>query len=468
MFFFVALLAVPAIAAAQTVTLLQFSDYHSHALPFYSESREHQGGIARAIGYLKREKSRGAFVFSGGDMINKGSPAWSDKYQCAEWPWLDGIVDAMAFGNHDADYGRAAFDRCRAAIKYPILSANTTLDGGPPFLPYTIVKQGKLRIGIFALAGSDFPSLVKADGVHFTDAVTAARDIVRTLRETEHVDAVVSIGHQSIDDDFALARAVPGIDVIFGSHSHLKRDLQTIEGTKTWYVSPFQYLTYISRVQLVFRGHKLRDVRGGIVRIDESLPIDSAVAQRVTTMQSELERDPAYAALFEKIGVAAAPIEVDGLLTQDCALGDLVMDVTRAAANADVALSTSSSFRQAIDAGPIAMEELRAALPYDNEIVVYEMTGEKVKQVLAFMLTRKDTDFFSQISGVRIPDTKLDDAKTYRVATTEYLAKVAPGYRDFFTGLTAQPTGLRIRDEVRKYIGAHSPVTAVRDGRIKP
>jgi 2',3'-cyclic-nucleotide 2'-phosphodiesterase (5'-nucleotidase family) len=209
-------------------------------------------------------------------------------------------------------------------------------------------------------------------------------------------------------------------------------------------------------------------VRGGVVRVNESLPIDSVIAKRVAAMEVELEHDSAYAALFEKIGVAATPIEVDGLLTRDCALGDLVMDVTRTAANADVALSTSSSFRQAIDAGPIAMEELRAALPYDNEIVVYEMTGAKVKELLAFMLTRRDTDFFSQISGVRIPDTQLEDAKTYRVATTEYLAKVAPGYRDFFAGLTAHPTGLRIRDEVRKYIGAHSPVTATRDGRIKP
>jgi 5'-nucleotidase/UDP-sugar diphosphatase len=465
---FAALLAAPAIAVAQTtVTLLHFSDYHSHALPFYSESRARQGGLARAIGYMKREKSRGALIFSGGDMINKGSPAWSDKYQCSEWPWLNGIVDAMAFGNHDADYSRATFDRCRAALKYPIISANTMLDGGPPFLPYTIVTKGKLRIGIFALAGSDFPSLVKAEGMHFSDAVAAARKVVRTLREKEHVDAVVSIGHESIDDDFALARAVPGIDLIFGSHSHLKRDLQTIEGTKTWYVSPFQYLTYISRVELTFRGHKLTGVRGGLVRIDESLPIDAVIAKRVATMAHDLERDPEYAALFEKIGVAAAPMEVDGLLTGDCALGDLVMDITRSAANADVALSTSSSFRQSIDAGPIVMEELRAALPYDNEIIVYELSGERLKQLLAFMLTRRGTDFFSQLSGVRIPETQLDDAKTYRVATTEYLARVAPGYRDFFAGATPHPSGLRIRDEVRKYIGAHSPVTATRDGRIR-
>ena len=38
---------------------------------------------------------------SGGDMMNKGAPSWSDRYQCAEWSWLNGVADAMALGNHE-------------------------------------------------------------------------------------------------------------------------------------------------------------------------------------------------------------------------------------------------------------------------------------------------------------------------------------------------------------------------------
>ncbi len=36
-----------------TVTLLHFSDYHPHAVPFYSEGQTNSAGIARAIAYLK-------------------------------------------------------------------------------------------------------------------------------------------------------------------------------------------------------------------------------------------------------------------------------------------------------------------------------------------------------------------------------------------------------------------------------
>ena len=46
--------------AATLVTLLHFSDYHSHALPFYSEERPSQGGIARAVAYMRAAKRQGA------------------------------------------------------------------------------------------------------------------------------------------------------------------------------------------------------------------------------------------------------------------------------------------------------------------------------------------------------------------------------------------------------------------------
>ena len=109
-----------------TVTLLHFPDYHSHAVPFYSEGQANTAGIARAIAYLKQfADDPNALIFSGGNTINRGSPAWSDKYQCAEWSWLNGIVDAMAFGNHDADYGAEIFAQCRSQINCPITCVPT-------------------------------------------------------------------------------------------------------------------------------------------------------------------------------------------------------------------------------------------------------------------------------------------------------------------------------------------------------
>ena len=411
------LIAFPAVAETK-VTLLHVSDYHSHALPFYTEEGE-RGGIARAIGYLRAEKRRGALVFSGGDTINKGAPAWSDKYRCADWPFWNGVVDAMAFGNHDADYGWEEFERCRKSVRYPILSANTA-----GFPRYVVLKTKGVRIGVFALAGPDFPRLVNLPELKFSDSVAAAREVVRELRDKEGVTAVVMIGHEDVDDDYALTRAVPGIDVIFGSHSHLKRELTLIPNTNTWYISPSQYLTYISRVVLTVDRGNVTQVTGALVPVDSRLREDRTIDKRVRNMQRDLERDPEYAELFVPIAHLKTPLSVEQLAERS-------LDVMRAATNADVALSTHSSFRAPLPSGTITLETLRAAMPYDNEIVVCEMTGAQLQRVI------------DEEMNVSAP---VDPSKTYRVATTDYVAFVA--HKDVFT-CVATRTGKRVRAELR-------------------
>lgn len=401
-------LTVSAVADDTTVTLFHFSDYHSHALPFYTEQGE-RGGIARAIGYLKRQKQRGALVFNGGDTINRGAPAWSDRYQCAEWAWWNGVVDAMAFGNHEADYGLETFRRCRDAARYPILSANTS-----GMKAYQVFTRNGLRIGVFAIAGSDFPRLVNVPELTFGDPVAAARETVRALRERERVDAVVMIGHQHAEDDYALARAVPGIDLILGTHSHLARELVQIAGTRTWFISPSQYLTYISWIELRFADGKLGAIDGALVPVDARMPEDPRIARRVARMQERLERD--MPELFRPIGSLAAPLPVEALARR-------ALESMRQVTNAPIAISTTSSFRRPLPAGTVTMELLRAVLPYDNEIVVCTMTGAALQRLSAesFVLGAFET------------------TGSYRVATTDYLAGREK--------LQCEKTGRRVRAE---------------------
>ncbi len=422
---FLVALSFPLLAAETTVTLFHFSDYHSHALPFYTEEGE-RGGIARAIGFLKEQKRRGALVFSGGDTINQGAPAWSDQFHCAEWSWWNGIVDAMAFGNHDADYGLAEYEQCRDSASYPILSANTA-----GMTPYRVFTSNGLRIGVFALAGSDFAQLVKVP-LRFSDPIAAARETVRTLREKERVDAVVMIGHQHTESDYELARAVPGIDLIFGSHSHLKRELVQIPGTRTWFISPHQYLTYISWVELKFADGKLGAIDGALLPVDARMRPDPAIASRVATMQAQLER--AQPALFTAIGTLSSPLSAEALAMR-------ALEVMRRVAKTDIAISTTSSFRQPLPAGTLTMELLRGAMPYDNEIVVCTMSGADLQRLSAE----------SFVSGTFERDS------TYRVATTDYL-----GGRE---KLQCEKTGMRVREQLKATL---SPARSSRLRRDSP
>lgn len=468
-------LAFPARGATERIVILHFADYHSHAIPTFQEGEADRGGVARAIGFLKREKNKGRrLVFNGGDMLNRGTPAWSEKYGCIEWPWFNGLVDAMAFGNHDADFGPEAFGRCQDEIAYPILGANILGQDGRPLFrtgnkPYSVLTAGQIRIGVIALAGSDFEKLMRPDnrpaGMNsVADRVAVARDLVRTLRNEEKVSAVIVIGHAHREEDMALARSVPGIDLIFGSHSHIRESLHKIAGTSTYMISPSQYLSYVSRVELSFRKGRLTGVEGKLVAMDRRIRPDPVIARKVKDLQRALEDDPKYRDLFEVIGTLPAPLLLDDQLASQTSMGRFVMSVVRMAARADVALSTSSSFRHPLPAGPITLEDLRAALPYPNRILVYAMQGADLKRLVALSESKRHSDSFAQYDGIMTKNGQLLvdrdgtfepvlDERVYRVATTDYLARIADGYRDFFKPREAEDSGFEVRDEIRKKLG---------------
>ncbi len=495
------LLAFPFPLQAQegtTITIVHFSDYHSHAVPFYAEGQANTAGLARAMAYLDTfADDPNALIFNGGDTINRGAPAWSDKYQCAEWPMFNGIVDAMAYGNHDADYGPDVFAQCKTLITYPILGSNVLDSSGQPLFQYDgktykVFKINTIKIGVFALVGSDFEKLVKAEyrpaaGATFSNTAEEAQKVVKALREQEHVNAVVLIGHGLFEEDLELAKSVPGIDLILGTHSHRKEALTQIPGTNTYIISPFQYLTYIDKVELTFNGGKLTNVKGELVRMSNDRPEDPDVAKKVNAMQADLKADPKFASFFEPIGQAGVELSTEGQFTGEAVLGNFVTDVVRDAAKVHMVIATSSSFREPIPPGPLVTGDLLTAMPYKNQILIYDLKGEHIQELLNYSLSRQGSDFFSQVSGVRFnvdggqavniqilnnpsnPQagySPLDPAKTYQVATSDFQGKLAGGYKDIFGKGTFKETDIEVRDQVQKFIRAHSPVSARLDGRI--
>ena len=403
------LVLLPACQTTRTVTLVGMSDYHSHAVPFYSEGEPGQGGVARVLAYLREAKARpDTLVVSGGDTVNKGVPTWSDEYGCVEWPWFNGVLDVMALGNHDLDYGPEAFERCRAGIDYPLLCANLVRADGAPYFqvegrPYLVREVGGVRLGFFAVAGPDMQRLVKAGnlpaGTRWTDEKEAAEAAVAALRDEEHVDAVVLLGHQLREDDEALAREVPGIDLILGSHSHYKGELRVLPGTRTHYVSPYQYAAYLSEVRLHFKGKALERVSGGLVKMDGTRREDPETAAKVAEMQRALvARRPER---FEVLGRLEKPLGDEGISTGEAEVGGWATEVLRQAAGVHAFFAMAAGFRGGLPAGEVTVEDFHGAIPYRNVLVTAEVTGEQLARWVALSESKRGTDGYSQRSGVR-------------------------------------------------------------------
>ncbi len=96
-------------------------------------------------------------------------------------------------------------------------------DSGHAFQPYVIKEVGGARI---AVVGQAFPRTANANPQEFfPDWSFGLReddmaDLVETIRGDEKPDAVVLLSHNGMDVDIKMAERVPGLNAVFGGHTH--------------------------------------------------------------------------------------------------------------------------------------------------------------------------------------------------------------------------------------------------------
>lgn len=191
---------------------------------------------------------------------------------------------------------------------------------------------------------------------------------------------------------------------------------------------------------------------------------------------------------------------------EETEIGNLVADSVAEAAGAPIAVVNSGGIRGSLYKGETYGEDLAAVCPHDNEIVVLDISGQTVLDMLENSLSLYTEEFpygrFLQVSGMRytfdsrLPagervvevtlndGTKIDPDKTYTVAVNDYMAGrqgYSEGNGDDFTMLNVysddaakdkavlkKETGLTYRDAMALYFEKRndSVVTAKLEGRI--
>jgi 5'-nucleotidase len=155
--------------------------------------------------------------------------------------------------------------------------------------------------------------------------------------------------------------------------------------------------------------------------------------------------------LFVEMGRRVTPLRDDGVTTGPSEVGIWATEVWRRAVGAHAFFATASTFRAGLPAGPVAAEVFFGAFPYRNTLVTAKMTGAQLQTWVELSESKRGSDSYSQSSGVRytVRQGRVEDLRvmvnpatpgsgfepvlperTYRVATTDFQAFVAPGYKD--------------------------------------
>ncbi len=230
--------------ASGRITLLHTNDTHSRIEPFGpgNGNLSGLGGMARRATLVKRLRAEmgPVLLLDAGDTF-QGTPYFNLWRGRLDYQLMRMVgYDVATLGNHDFDNGVGplleAIEGMRGMAHrnapFEFVNCNFDCQGAPALgrhlKPFIVKEFPGIRVGLTGV-GVAFQGLVAPanhKGIRWQEPDQALPPIVERLRAQERCDVVVLLSHLGYDsqgrgwDDLRIAKAVPGIDVIIGGHSH--------------------------------------------------------------------------------------------------------------------------------------------------------------------------------------------------------------------------------------------------------
>jgi 5'-nucleotidase len=444
----------------------------------------------------------------------------------------------------DGKKGIVGTDTCMTAgkfagAKFQYLAANVidTTTNKPLFPSYIVKDVGGVKIGFIGLTLKDTPTVVTPAGVaglSFTEEVATVNALIPEIK-AKGTSAIVVLIHQgggttstAVND-----KACPGfngpildladkfdkeVNVVVSGHSHQEYICNRPDGklvTQTGF-----YGRVATSINLVIDPNT-KTVKSkqadNIVNVNDLVIKTSAgVVIPLPAGVTPYAKDAALDALVTNYVALTAPIKnaVSGSITAtidrtqttagESAMGDVVADAylnataTAAFGTPVIAMTNSGGLRQnltydAATMGQTTFGQLYAVLPFGNNMVTMDLTGDQIRRLLeqqweapqpaggrilqvsaGFTYTWDSTKPEGAAAGtgsrivagsIALNGVALDLAKTYRVTVNNFMATGGDNFKVLVEGKNRQDGPIDI-DLFDAYFKAKSPVAPGLKNRI--
>ena len=367
-------------------------------------------------------------LFSAGDN-RTGNPV-NDQYDPVNFPMIELMnkvgFDLSAVGNHEWDGGIDNLQQNIEQAKFPFLCANVFQNDGLnlDIKPYVMLEDQGVKIavvGMIEIRHDGIPGAhpSKLTQVGFKKAIDVMPEY-QFLRE--QCDVMILLSHLGFEDDLEMARACPYLDVILGGHSHTLIEFPT-EHDGVLVTQAGSHLKYATLTKIKVKDGKVLEKNPITLNVNNFRNSD----EEVQAMIDEFNDSPT---LNEAIGEALTRFE------NPEELGCFMTDAMREISGADFAFQNTGGVRvNYLKKGPITVKDIYSIDPFDNDVVVYEMTGQQVKNFIINSF-RKNGGYPSYVSGMTYemqtngklsvyvtPDSgRFSTKATYKVAMNSYMA----------------------------------------------
>jgi 2',3'-cyclic-nucleotide 2'-phosphodiesterase (5'-nucleotidase family) len=481
-------LAAAAAAEPVTITFLLAND------TYRIDSDSPRGGFARLNAVVKAERAGGRHVVyaHAGDLISPSLLSGFDKG--AHTIALLNVEPPTIFvpGNHEFDFGPDVFLQRIREAQFPTVAANLRKPDGrmvPAIIDKMTATIGGVNVAMIGLTADDSPVKSSPGNLKFLPTVETGIEMANAIRKSG-ADFVVGVVHANRAQDRALfdSRA---FDLILTGDDH---DLMIFYDGRTAMAESREEAEYVVAIDATIDVTE-KDGRRSMswhpsFRIVDTAAVtpDPETQKRIDAYNAELSKE-----LDVEIGTTVAPLDSRKatVRTGEAAIGNLIADAMREAVGADIAITNGGGIRgnREYAAGSrITRRDVLTELPFGNRTVKLELTGAAVLQALenGFSDVENSAGRYPQISGmtvevdlsrpkgdrvvaVTVAGTPLDRAKSYTLATNDFMYGGGDGYAVF---KEARPL-LAVRDarlmanDVMAFIAARKDVAAKVEGRIR-
>jgi S-sulfosulfanyl-L-cysteine sulfohydrolase len=282
-------------------------------------------------------------------------------------------------------------------------------DSGHAFQPYVIKEVNGARI---CIVGQAFPRTANANPQEFfPDWSFGLREeemieLVEQIREEEKPDAIVLLSHNGMDVDIKMAERVPGLNAVFGGHTHdgmpKPIKVKNVEGGECWVTNAGSNGKYVGVMDFDIQDGKIKSMEYNMLPVitnwlDADKEMEAYINQMRQTKYDENIIESRSSKFFynkDRVGKTFEEILSEKLAIADRVLyrrgnfmgtwDQVLCNALRHEYKADVALSAGVRWGTTTLKGDwITMEDVmtQCAMTY-GETYVTEMDGRQLLGIL--------------------------------------------------------------------------------------